>query len=61
MAKDVRTAAEMGAAHHVDAPLSVLLSDRWALAVERLGAARDFSAAALSWDGAYRVDRRTKP
>ena len=50
MAKDVKTAADLGRALGVDAPISALLSQRWALALERLGPTRDFSAAALSWN-----------
>jgi 3-hydroxyisobutyrate dehydrogenase len=49
MAKDVKIAADLGEAVKLDAPLSRLIRDRWALARERLGAARDTSEALLGW------------
>ncbi len=49
MAKDVKIAADLGEAVKLDAPVSRLIRDRWALARERLGAARDTSEALLSW------------
>jgi 3-hydroxyisobutyrate dehydrogenase len=49
MAKDVRIAADLGEAVHLDAPVSRLIRERWALARERLGAANDTSAAILGW------------
>ncbi|HXX20124.1 MAG TPA: NAD(P)-dependent oxidoreductase [Candidatus Acidoferrum sp.] len=49
MAKDVRIAADLGEAVKLDAPLSRLIRERWALARDRLGAASDTSAAILGW------------
>lgn len=49
MAKDVKIAADLGEAVKLDAPVSRLIRDRWALARERLGAARDTSEAILGW------------
>jgi 3-hydroxyisobutyrate dehydrogenase len=49
MAKDVKIAADLGEAVKLDAPVSRLIRDRWALARERLGAARDTSEALLGW------------
>jgi 3-hydroxyisobutyrate dehydrogenase len=49
MAKDVKIAADLGEAVKLDAPVSRLIRDRWALARERLGATRDTSEAILSW------------
>jgi 3-hydroxyisobutyrate dehydrogenase len=49
MAKDVKIAADLGEAVRLDAPFSRLLRERWALARERLGAARDTSEAMLAW------------
>lgn len=49
MAKDVKIAADLGEAVRLDAPLSRLIRDRWALARERLGATRDTSEALLGW------------
>jgi 3-hydroxyisobutyrate dehydrogenase len=49
MAKDVKIAADLGEAVKLDAPVSRLIRERWALARERLGAARDTSEAILGW------------
>jgi 3-hydroxyisobutyrate dehydrogenase len=49
MAKDVKIAADLGEAVKLDAPVSRLIRERWALARERLGATRDTSEAILSW------------
>jgi len=49
MAKDVKIAADLGEALRLDAPVSRLIRDRWALARERLGATRDTSEALLGW------------
>jgi 3-hydroxyisobutyrate dehydrogenase len=49
MAKDVKIAADLGEAVGLDAPVSRLIRDRWALARERLGATRDTSEALLGW------------
>jgi 3-hydroxyisobutyrate dehydrogenase len=49
MAKDVRIAADLGEAVKLDAPLSRLIRERWAIACDRLGATRDTSAAILGW------------
>lgn len=49
MAKDVKIAADLGEAVHLDAPMSRLLRERWAAARDRLGAARDTSEALLAW------------
>jgi len=50
LAKDVKIATDLGAAVGLDAPLTRLVSERWSLALERLGAARDNTEAILSWD-----------
>ena len=49
MAKDVKIAADLGEAVKLDAPLSRLIRERWAIARDRLGATSDTSAAILSW------------
>jgi 3-hydroxyisobutyrate dehydrogenase len=50
LAKDVRIAADLARAVNFDGPMSKLVSERYALACDRLGAARDNSEAILSWD-----------
>jgi 3-hydroxyisobutyrate dehydrogenase len=50
LAKDVKIAADLGAAVRLDAPLTRLVSERWSLARDRLGPARDNSEAILTWD-----------
>jgi len=50
LAKDVRIAADLGETVKLDAPVSRLIRERWALARDRLGATRDNSAAILGWD-----------
>jgi len=50
LAKDVRIAADLGEAVELDAPVSRLIRERWALARDRLGATRDNSEAIKSWD-----------
>jgi 3-hydroxyisobutyrate dehydrogenase len=49
MAKDVRIAADLGEAVNLDAPVSRLIRERWAVARDRLGATSDTSAAILGW------------
>jgi 3-hydroxyisobutyrate dehydrogenase len=49
MAKDVKIAADLGEAVKLDAPLSRLIRERWAIARDRLGPTSDTSAAILSW------------
>jgi 3-hydroxyisobutyrate dehydrogenase len=49
MAKDVKIAADLGEAVKLDAPVSRLIRERWAIARDRLGAASDTSAALLAW------------
>jgi len=49
MAKDVKIAADLGEAVKLDAPVSRLIRERWAIARDRLGAAGDTSAAILTW------------
>lgn len=49
MAKDVRIAADLGEAVKLDAPLSRLIRERWAIARDRIGATGDTSAAILGW------------
>jgi len=49
MAKDVKIAADLGEAVRLDAPMSRLIRERWAVARERLGATRDTSEAMLAW------------
>ncbi len=50
LAKDVKIAADLGGAVRLDAPLTRLVSERWLLARDRLGAARDNTEAILAWD-----------
>jgi 3-hydroxyisobutyrate dehydrogenase len=50
LAKDVRIAADLGEAVKLDAPVSRLVRERWALARDRLGATRDNSEAIKSWE-----------
>lgn len=50
MAKDVKIAADLGEAVHLDAPISRLIRERWAAARDRLGATRDTSEALLAWN-----------
>jgi 3-hydroxyisobutyrate dehydrogenase len=49
LAKDVRIAADLGEAVKLDAPVSRLIRERWALALDKLGATQDNSAAILGW------------
>ena len=49
LAKDVKIAADLGRAVRLDAPLTQLVSARWALARERLGAQRDNTEAIRAW------------
>jgi 3-hydroxyisobutyrate dehydrogenase len=49
MAKDVKIAADLGEAVRLDAPMSRLIRERWAIARDRLGATRDTSEALLAW------------
>jgi 3-hydroxyisobutyrate dehydrogenase len=49
MAKDVKIAADLGEAVRLDAPVSRLIRERWAVARDRLGATSDTSAAILGW------------
>ncbi len=57
LAKDVKIAADLGNAVRLDAPLTRLVSDRWLLARDRLGAARDNTEAILAWDHDLPGDR----
>ncbi|HTX23651.1 MAG TPA: NAD(P)-dependent oxidoreductase [Steroidobacteraceae bacterium] len=50
LAKDVKIAADLGAAMRLDAPLTRLVSERWAFARDQLGPARDNSEAIHTWD-----------
>lgn len=50
LAKDVRIAADLGEAVKLDAPVSRLIRERWAMARDRLGPTRDNSEAIRSWD-----------
>jgi 3-hydroxyisobutyrate dehydrogenase len=49
LAKDVKIAADLGRAVRLDAPLTQLVSARWALARERLGSQRDNTEAIRAW------------
>jgi 3-hydroxyisobutyrate dehydrogenase len=51
LAKDVGIAAGLGEAAALDMPLTRLIGERYRLAVERLGADKDNSAAILAWGG----------
>jgi len=57
LAKDVKIAADLGVAVRLDAPLTRLISDRLALARDRLGPARDNSAALLAWEDELPLSR----
>ena len=50
MAKDVKIAADLGEAVKLDAPVSRMVRDRFAMARDKLGGSRDNSAAILAWD-----------
>ena len=50
LAKDVRIAADLGEAVKLDAPVSRMVRERWAVARDRLGATKDNSAAILAWE-----------
>ena len=50
LAKDVKIAADLGKAVGIDAPVSRLVSDRWAQARDQLGYAKDNSEAIRAWD-----------
>jgi 3-hydroxyisobutyrate dehydrogenase len=54
LAKDVKIAADLAREVKMDAPLAQLVSDRWALARDQLGATRDNSEAMLSWDNSLK-------
>lgn len=50
LAKDVGIAADLARSMKLDAPLSRLVSERWAQARDALGANRDNTEAILAWD-----------
>jgi 3-hydroxyisobutyrate dehydrogenase len=50
LAKDVKIAADLAVATDLDAPLTRLVAERYALAQTQLGGARDNTEAILSWD-----------
>jgi 3-hydroxyisobutyrate dehydrogenase len=50
LAKDVKIAADLAAAMHLDAPLMRLVSERWLEARDELGYGRDNTEAILAWD-----------
>ena len=50
LAKDVKIAADLGAAVNLDAPLLRLVSDRWAQARDAIGYGADNTEAIKSWD-----------
>jgi 3-hydroxyisobutyrate dehydrogenase len=50
LAKDVKIAADLARTVKLDAPLTRLVNERYAMARETLGATRDCSEALLSWD-----------
>ncbi|MEO6186670.1 MAG: NAD-binding protein, partial [Steroidobacteraceae bacterium] len=50
LAKDVGIAADLMRAVKLDAPLSMLLDERYKAALARLGPARDNSEAILAWN-----------
>jgi len=50
LAKDVKIAADLGKAMGLDAPVSRLVSDRWADARDHLGPTKDNSEAIRAWD-----------
>ncbi|MEO6339660.1 MAG: NAD(P)-dependent oxidoreductase [Caulobacteraceae bacterium] len=50
LAKDVKIASDLGKAVGLDAPVSRLISDRWAQARDELGATKDNSEAITAWE-----------
>src|SRR5262249_51226531 len=50
LARDVGTAADVGQAMNLDAPVLRLVRERWALARDRLGATHDNAEAVKTWD-----------
>ena len=50
MAKDVKIAGDLGEHMNVDAPLSRMVRERWADALEALGADQDFTRAITHWE-----------
>jgi 3-hydroxyisobutyrate dehydrogenase len=52
LAKDVKIAEELGEAVKIEAPLTKLVSRRWAEARDKVGATRDNTEAYLAWAGA---------
>jgi 3-hydroxyisobutyrate dehydrogenase len=50
LAKDVKIAADLAAAMHLDAPVMRLVSKRWAEARDELGYGRDNTEAIRAWD-----------
>jgi len=50
LAKDVKIAADLASAMHLDAPLMRLVSERWAEARDALGYDRDNTEAIRAWD-----------
>jgi 3-hydroxyisobutyrate dehydrogenase len=57
LAKDVKIAEDLGKAMGVDAPLSRLVSERWALARDTLGPGKDNTEAIRAWDRHFPEDR----
>ncbi len=50
LAKDVKIASELAGSLRLDAPLMQLVSNRWALARDRLGGERDNTEAIRAWE-----------
>jgi len=50
LAKDVKIAADLGKAVQLDAPVSQLISQRWADALESVGFTADNTEAIKGWD-----------
>ncbi|MGH8258615.1 MAG: NAD(P)-dependent oxidoreductase [Steroidobacteraceae bacterium] len=50
LAKDVKIAADLATAMHLDAPVLRAVSDRWLQARDALGYSRDNTEAILAWD-----------
>jgi 3-hydroxyisobutyrate dehydrogenase len=49
-AKDVKIAADLAGAVHLDAPMARLTRDRWAQARDRLGSSTDLTGAVPAWN-----------
>jgi 3-hydroxyisobutyrate dehydrogenase len=61
LAKDVGIAEDLAHAMAIDAPLTELVSRRWAFARDAIGATRDNTEAYLAWSRAQKTPTKVKP